>query len=169
MLDLGALFRKHRARGVFVDTNLLVLLLVGTVNVRRIVTFKRTRDFTAEDFDLLRQLLEWFGKPVFSTPHVLSQLSDLTDLSGRELIAIRRLFRATIGTVEEQYDSARVLVDDPMFERFGLGDTSVAAVCKRNILVLTADLQLYVELASLGLDTINFNHLRALSWPKMRS
>jgi hypothetical protein len=120
MLDAGAFVSKHRAKGVFIDTNLLVLLLVGLVNIRRIGTFKRTLDFTVDDFHLLIRLTKWFGSPIFSTPHVLSQVSDLTDLTGQELIAIRMLFKRTIATVEEQYDPARVLVDDLMFERFGL-------------------------------------------------
>jgi hypothetical protein len=164
MLDPGALVKKHRAKGVFIDTNLLVLLLVGRVNIQRIGTFKRTKNFTADDFHGLVNLANWFGSPIFSTPHVLSQVSDLTDLSGWELIAIRRLFKATVADIEERHDAARILVQDSMFERFGLGDVSIASVCKRNILVLTADLQLYVQLASLGLDTINFNHVRALGW-----
>jgi hypothetical protein len=53
MLDARALIGKHRSKGVLVDTNLLVLLLVGLVNKRRIRRFKRTRDFTPADFDLL--------------------------------------------------------------------------------------------------------------------
>ena len=32
MLDAAALITKHQGRGVFIDTNLLVLLLVGMVN-----------------------------------------------------------------------------------------------------------------------------------------
>ena len=42
-------------------------------------TFKRTQNFTVQDFDLLRDLLEWFGQPIHTTPHVLSQVSDLID------------------------------------------------------------------------------------------
>ena len=57
-----------------------------------------------------------------------------------------------------------MLVQNPTFERFGLGDASIAAVCKRNVLVLTADLQLQVALELLGLDALNFNHVRALQW-----
>jgi hypothetical protein len=41
-LDAKALIEKHRAKGVLVDTNLLVLLLVGAVNKQRIPRFKRT-------------------------------------------------------------------------------------------------------------------------------
>src|ERR1035438_1165776 len=84
MLDAEALIVKHRAKGVLVDTNLLVLFLVGTVNRQRILNFKRTGDFAIEDYDVLVRLINWFGK-LIATPHVLSQVSDLTDLSGTEL------------------------------------------------------------------------------------
>ena len=45
MLDAGALIAKYRSGGVLVDSNLLVLLLVGSVNKQRILDFKRTQDF----------------------------------------------------------------------------------------------------------------------------
>jgi hypothetical protein len=71
-------------------------------------------------------LLDWFGPPLVTTPHVL--------------------------------------VGHPLFERFGLGDASVAAVCERSVVVLTADVQLHVALGCLGSDAINFNHVRAIGW-----
>lgn len=147
-----------------VHTNLLVLLLVGLVNVDQIRNFKRTQDFTVEDFYLLQQLVEWFGTPLFSTPHLLSQVSDLTDLPGRELAAIRHIFRAMVATIDEQYDTAKELVRSPLFDRLGLGDASVAAVGKRRVLVLTRDLNLQIALARSGLDALNFNHVRLLGW-----
>jgi hypothetical protein len=82
MLDALGLLHKHRAKGVFIDANLLVLLLVGRVNPGRIQTFKRTSDFAVGDFHLLESLVVWFGQPLVATPHVLSQLSDLTDPFG---------------------------------------------------------------------------------------
>jgi hypothetical protein len=164
MLDARALIEKHRGKGVFVDTNLLVLYLVGLVNTRRIRDFKRTQDFTVEDFHVLKSLVVWFGKPLVSTPYILSQVSDLTDLSGPESVIIRKLFKSTIELVDETYDTAKNLVLHPLFERFGLGDTSVAAACARNVVVLTADVELQVALGSSGLDAINFNHVRTLGW-----
>ncbi len=88
MLDTAGLVEKHRARGVVIDANLLVLYLVGTVNRRRILNFKRTASFSIEDYDSLLRLIVWFGTVVV-TPHVLSQVSDLTDLSGHELVEVR--------------------------------------------------------------------------------
>jgi hypothetical protein len=82
-----------------VDTNLLVLFLVGMVNKRRILNFKRTQDFTIEDFDLLSRLIDWFGKLV-STPHVLSQVRDLTALPGKELWTVRGRFASLVELID---------------------------------------------------------------------
>jgi hypothetical protein len=163
MLDARALIEKHRGRGVLVDANLLVLFLVGSVNKRRILTFKRTQNFTIEDFDLLTRLIKWFGK-LFATPHVLSQTSDLADLRDKELGEIRRLFEVLVEQIEESYDASRVLVADPMFERFGLTDAAIAKVCSRGILVVTADVELQLEVQRQGADALNFNHVRPLEW-----
>lgn len=164
MLDALALIEKHRAKGVLVDTNLLVLLLVGTVNKQRIPNFKRTEDFTIEDYELLVRLIQWFGK-LIATPHVLSQVSDLTDLSGKERTAVRELFKSlVVQDIEESYDESRVLVGDPAFIRFGLADAAIAAVCSRGILVLTSDVQLQLALQVRNIDALNFNHIRSLGW-----
>lgn len=162
--DAGALIKKHRGKGVFVDTNLFVLLLVGLVNTKRIQNFKRTQDFTVEDFRTLERLVQWFGAPLIATPHVLSQVSDLTDLPGWERTRIRELFKQIVEKVDEQYDPAKQLIHHSLFTRFGLGDASVAAVCGRRVVVLTADVQLQVALGASGLDAINFNHVRMMGW-----
>jgi hypothetical protein len=163
MLDALGLIEKHRSKGLLVDANLLVLYLVGKVNRQRILNFKRTGDFTIEDYDLLVRLIGRFGK-LIATPHVLRQVSDLTKLTGFELTAIRRLFKLLVEQIEESYDSSRVLVCDPLFERFGLTDAAVATVCSRGILVLTADLPLQLALQKRNVDVLNFNHIRQLVW-----
>jgi hypothetical protein len=163
MLDAAALIEKHRAKGVLVDTNLLVLFLVGTVNRQRILNFKRTGEFTIEDYNLLVRLIDWFGK-LIATPHVLSQVSDLTDLTGDELNEIRELFKVLVENIEESYDTSRLLVGDPAFKRLGLTDAAIATVCSRGVLVLTADAQLHVTLQDRDIDALNFNHIRPLGW-----
>jgi hypothetical protein len=87
-LDARSLIEKHRGKGALVDTNLLVLYLVGTLNRRKITEFKRTSNFEISDFDLLSRLIKWFGR-LIATPHVLSQVSDLADLPGKDLLVIR--------------------------------------------------------------------------------
>ena len=161
MLDAGALIEKHRSKGVLVDSNLLVLLLVGLVNKARTPEFKRTQNFTIADFDTLSTLIGWFGK-LATTPHVLSQVSDLTDLSGKELAIGRKHFAVLVEKVEEYYDTSTALVTDPLFARLGLTDAAIANVSSRGILVLTSDLILQLALQQRGFDALNFNHVRAM-------
>jgi hypothetical protein len=164
MLDARALIIKHKSKGVLVDTNLLVLFLVGLVNKRRIPEFKRTRNFTIEDFDLLERLIAWFGKLV-ATPHVLSQVSDLTDLNGKDRDKISERFKRLVEQrIEEYYDRSSLLVADPIFGTHGLTDTAVATICFRGTLVLTADVRLQVALQERNADALNFNHVRTLRW-----
>jgi hypothetical protein len=163
MLDAGALIEKYRDKGALVDANLLVLLLVGAVNKQRIPNFKRTQNFTINDFDLLTRLIDYFGK-IIATPHVLSQASDLADLRDKEGRAIRQKFKLVVEQIEESYDPSRALVADPIFERLGLADAAIATVCSRQILVLTADVELQLAVQQRGWDALNFNHVRPLGW-----
>ena len=77
---------------------------------------------------------------------------------------IRQLLKSAIDVAAETYDTARRLVQHPLFERFGLGDASIASACQNDVVVLTADVQLQIALGSSGLDAINFNHVRASGW-----
>jgi hypothetical protein len=45
VLDAIGLIKKHCAKRVLIDANLLVLYLVGSTNKSRIETFKRTQQF----------------------------------------------------------------------------------------------------------------------------
>lgn len=163
MLDARALIEKHRSKGVLVDTNLLVLLLIGSVDKRRILQSKRTQSFAIEDFDLLSRLIEWFGK-LITTPHVLSQVSDLTDLAGKELSMARRRFASLVELMDESHEESKVLVSHPVFSRLGLADAAIATVCTRGTLLLTTDLNLQLALQQRGADALNFNHVRPLTW-----
>ena len=163
MLDAPGLIEKHRSKGVLVDTNLLVLYLVGRVNKDRIPGFKRTQTYTVKDFELLERLIVWFGG-LITTPHILSQVSDLTALPGKELRAVRSCFKVAVEAMEECYDESRIVVNDPSFERLGLTDAAIATLCRRELLVLTDDLDLQITLQRRGADAINFNHIRPLTW-----
>ena len=160
ILDVDGLLKKYTAKGVLIDTNLLVLLLVGSVNKNRITRFKRTQAFTTADFDLLLNLIQHLGPTIISTSHILSQASDLADLKGEELGRVRAFMkRLVIETIEEHRDPAKELAAHPLFARLGLGDAGIATVCAKNVLVITTDVELWSEIQTVGLDAINFNHI----------
>lgn len=91
---------------LLVDTNLLVLLAVGTVNRRRIEVFKRTRQYTIRDFDpLLRVLGNW--NSLYTVPQVMAEVSNLTDLAGPERQQVRHFLKNVVFEVTEVNVSQR--------------------------------------------------------------
>lgn len=76
MIDILA--NKFRQKGILIDTNLLVLLLVGSYNEDMISNFKRTTNYTIEDYRYLKVFLTRFEKH-FYTPNILTEITNLTD------------------------------------------------------------------------------------------
>ena len=160
MTDALGLIEKHRAAGLLVDTNLFVLYLVGKTNKSRILNFKRTQAYSIRDFELLNSLIVQF-RVLFTTPHVLTEVSNLATLQGKERRVLHQHFRHAVAGMIELYQESRVLIHDVAFDRLGLTDTAIAAD-SRDFLVLTDDLDLSITLMSRGIDVINFNHIRTL-------
>jgi hypothetical protein len=148
---------------VLIDANLLVLYFVGSTNKSRILTFKRTQVYTVEDFELLERSIAYLGK-VITTPHILTEVSNLASLRGQELVVFRKLFQSAIDGMKEFCDASREVVSDGSFQRLGLTDAAIARISRHNHLVLTDDLTLEITLHRRGVDAVNFNHIRAANW-----
>jgi predicted nucleic acid-binding protein len=146
---------------LLVDSNLLVLFAVGTVNRRRIETFKRTRQYTIQEFDLLIQVLgQW--RSLYTVPHVLAEVSDLTDLSGLERPRVRQVLKDTISILIEAPISSAKAALDSAYSSLGLVDAAIGAVAREHkCTVLTDDLDLYLRLQRDNVEVLNFTHLRA--------
>ncbi|MGA2038064.1 MAG: hypothetical protein ABSH42_02210 [Bryobacteraceae bacterium] len=163
MLDAAGLIEKHRSKGALIDANLLVLYLVGKTNKRRARDFKPGDDFEIEDLDLLECLVAYLGKPI-TTPHILTEVSNLAKLHGKDLASFRLGYKFLVEEMVEFYDESRGVVSDAAFMRLGLTDAAIAMLERRKLLVLTVDLDLWDMLQRRGVDAVNFNHLRALNW-----
>ena len=70
------LFQSYKQKGILIDTNILLLWFVGTVNRSRISQFNRTEKFLPEDYDLLVRILSYFSK-IVTTPNVLRILLNM--------------------------------------------------------------------------------------------
>ncbi len=57
---IRSLFHNYKQKGILIDTNILLLWFVGSVNRSRIFQFNRTEQFLPEDYDLLLQILSYF-------------------------------------------------------------------------------------------------------------
>lgn len=164
MISGGISFDPTSAAGLLVDANLLVLFTVGAVNRGRIEQFKRTRQYTKTDYDLLLRALGRF-KTLFTVAHVMAEVSNLTDLSSSEKLQARHVLKETLSILNEaEMPSARA-ADERHYPALGLVDAAIAAVARqRDCVVLRDDLDLYLSLSRDNVRVLNFTHLRAHQW-----
>jgi predicted nucleic acid-binding protein len=145
---------------LLVDTNLLVLFTVGSVNRRRIGSFKRTRNYSEADFDLLLRHLG-HASGLYTLAHILAEVSNLTDLSGNERGAARAFLRDVIGTIIEPVLPSMRAAQDIDYLPLGLTDAAIAsAAVEHKCTVLTDDLDLFRSLLTRQISAINLSHLR---------
>ena len=150
--------------GLLIDTNLLVLFVVGAVNPARIELFKRTREYNKADFQLLLRVMERI-KPWYTLAHVMAEVSNLTDLTGRELTQSRQVLKETLAVLREPAIASVHAVEKAPYERLGLVDAAIATLARENrCAVLTDDFDLYVALSREGIVVLNFSHLQVNSW-----
>ncbi len=160
MTDQGDFSQNARENGLLIDTNLLVLLIVGSVNRDRISRFKRTTSYSSADWDLLSGILEQISRR-YTLPHVLAEVSTLTDLKGPELEVAREVLLRLIKQLRELQITSADACATPLYQRLGLTDAAIAEAARlHRCSVLTNDSGLYAALANEGSSVAMFDHLR---------
>lgn len=151
---------------MLVDSNLLLLYFVGLYDRERIRTFKRTREFTLDDFDLLLKLLTHFAR-VVTTPNILTEVSNLSNqLRTDDKRNYYSIFAGGVQRLEEGHTPSAGICALDHFKTFGLTDSGIINLAKGKYLVLTVDFPLAAYLQSAGIAVINFNQLRRLGWSR---
>jgi hypothetical protein len=159
------LVERFRAKGVLVDTNLLLLYAVGNYDegILQRQSFKRTAAYTLEDFHLLGRLMSLFSKSV-TTAHVLTEVSNWVGQLAREdaMACLDKFSNIFTDFQELKFDSLDLATEE-QFSYLGLTDTAISKVAAE-YLVLTDDARFVGHLADLGLDALNINHIREQVW-----
>ncbi len=157
------IFNRHKGKSVLLDTNLLLLLLIGSFERQRIGSFKRTDRFTEEDFDILISLISSF-KSILTTPHLLTEVNSLANsLSGDLKQSWYSHFAAqTKALTIEVWKPASEIMEQPSFHLFGLADAALHQLAAET-LVITEDFPLSGFLRKQGFDVLNFYDLVAIS------
>jgi hypothetical protein len=158
------MIQRHIKEGILLDTNLLLLYLVGRFNPNLIAKFKRTRTFSEEDFETLVRLLALFTTKL-TTPNILTEVSNLAgQLEDRARAECFEVLAHEIQLLDERYVPSEDAAKHTAFRKFGLTDITIISLAKDKPLVLTEDLALCNYLLSQKVDAINFNNIRAINW-----
>ena len=139
-----------RLLGYFVDANLLILLVVGSVDPRIIAKHRRLDDFTDDDYDFLLIALNEVPH-IFVTPNTLTEASNLLRQHRepeRSLLMDRLAY-----LIEESNEVVVASVQaaaNPHFGQFGLTDAALLESISPQTPLLTVDRDLYVAALEKG-------------------
>lgn len=149
-----------RACPILLDTNLLVLFVVGTASREFIPRHKRLSAFTIEDYDTLLKVIAQ-APSVLITPNTLTETSNLLAyIAEPAKTKIFMVFRTVIECTPETYIPSVAASGGAEFLRLGLTDAVLVQASSEEVVVLTTDLNLYLAAIAKGSPAINFNHLR---------
>jgi predicted nucleic acid-binding protein len=149
------------SRAILLDTNLLVLLVVGITSEKLISEHKRTRAYDLSSFRLLRRLLAATSAQLMTSPHVLAEASNLLrQYKGRERLRMNDILGEIIEGADERHVPAKLLVRDKHFPWLGLTDAGLISLAAGDTIVLTDDLDVYLAAQRSGFEAVNFTYLR---------
>lgn len=154
-----------RNRDVIFDTNILVAVVVVAVDESLILRHKRVASMGLERRDI-RLIHDMVGmvRNIMVTPHILAETSNLlrTPRDGSEILmmALRKLVDDVL---DERFVAAVDVVAQPAFERVGFTDAGILALAASSTSFLSTDFELVNRLIALGVDAVNFTHLRELA------
>lgn len=147
---------------MFIDTNLLVLLVVGETDRDMISKHRRTRAYRVQDYELLVRLINETDHQVFVTPNTLTEASNL--LAQHEDPERSRIFgalQALIEKTEETVVESKVAARNSNFKRLGLTDAALLEVVSASNPLVTVDLKLYLAASEKEAGAAyNFTHYR---------
>jgi hypothetical protein len=153
--NLRRLVQKYRKRGLLIDTNLLLLYIIGSFNIELIREFRRTSHFTIDDFYLISDFIELFESKI-TTPHILTEVSNLIGNKPN----LKALLKIYISNSDEKSQESIKVVQNDAFIKFGITDAAIIEVSKNSHLVMTDDNPFYGLLVNKGMDTVNLDELR---------
>lgn len=147
---------------VALDSNLLLLFVVGSASREYITRHKRLKAYAASDFDLL---LEQLGvvSSILLTPNTLTETSNLIDHIGEPARShIYATLNALLSLPEsvEKYVPSKHASSLPELPRLGLTDCALLSLCEEGVPLITADLSLFLAAVNRGGKALNFNHIR---------
>ena len=130
--------------GFFIDANLLVLLVVGSIDERIIARHRRLLDYTPTDYYNLLALLGRVNR-IFVTPNTLTEVSNLLRQHREpEHSRLMARFSILINDSDEIVIASAQAAANPHFAQLGLTDAALLESISPQTPLLTVDQDLYV-------------------------
>jgi len=163
----NALFEIPIKKGLIVDTNILLLYLIGSYDISYIKRFKRTESYTKEEYKFLCCFLEnYCPNKKYISPHILTELSNLSlSVSSERLSEYFSYFIDILKKTSEIYINKNQIFKFKELSKFGVTDISILQTAKEyDFFVLTSDYKLSNYLFKNDIEVFNFRNISPYLW-----
>ena len=166
-LDSVRLFRQTVGKKqLLLDTNLLLLLLVGACDKTFLPKFNCTSKYTEDDYNLLISIFNFFETKIVITPHILAEFSDI---SIRDIKAPKiHYYFATVLNRLKNYREEHIPLERffgmqvSILAIYGFPDMSIIEASKKlDAVILTDDIGLGEYANSCRIANIKFGAVKA--------
>ncbi len=125
----------------------MVLLVVGQYDPDYITRHRRTRGFSANDFEQLFRLIQDY-ETLWLTSYCLAEVSNMLMYDHRSAKQCLKVLKSI--PFRESHYSKELILEHRSFYRLGVSDVSVVRKSKRVSLTITLDKPLLAEISSSG-------------------
>jgi hypothetical protein len=153
--------KRALAEGLVLDTNLLLVFIVGAYDPLHVSKHKRTREkYRPEDYYNLRDQVTGYQRLV-TTPHILTEVSNLLG-QAPELLrpAYFKTLARMIPEFEEVHIPAAQIFSEDSSPYLGITDLGIREVARAGHLVLTVDSPLADYLQRQNINVIYYRTMK---------
>ena len=152
-------------KSIILDTNLLILLVVGTTDLNLIAKHKNCNSYTIDDFEALRLYLEKTKAiRIIVTPNTLTETSNLlaqtNELDKKRVLHRLKTFTKNKMFFYEDFITSSQAMDRDEFEQLGLTDSVLLELSNSEALLLTADNKLHSAALNKKYLAANFGYIK---------
>lgn len=164
-VNVENLIAKYRDAGILIDTNLLLVVLVGNIDQRYVGRITRTDKYTREDYERITDVLMHFNRFII-IPQVLTEAGNLLKRNCPNANTLLNLglelqrFIHHAATSESRPSARRVSVH-PVYADLGYADAAILHAAANRHLVFTDDGPLQSRALGCGVDVLPFDWLRS--------
>jgi len=155
---IGYLLSKHRSNGAVIDSNLLLLVVIGAYDIKS-VGRGRTEKYTPDDFRLMLRVINTIDR-VIVTPNIITEVDNLARQTAIDKVRLAGAIRNLWNKISEVYLPSGTAISSQEYEKSGITDAHILSMASEYKLIITDDLPLYHRLETLRRDAVNINHIR---------
>lgn len=124
---------------ILIDTNALLVLILGLIDPKSISKNKRASIYEEEDFNNLLYIIEDFNKLVI-LPNIWTELDNLlSNLTGDNKYRYCEILKRLSGQINEKYIASNIGINSDFFYQLGLTDSLIIYYGKNCDFIITAD------------------------------